>query len=201
MPAVTVRSRPNGLPIGDHGLADLHRVGIRKLQRNERLRGKVDVQERDVGGRIDAHEGRLHVLSIREPDLDLLGALDDVVVRDDVAVLVDHEAGAESARGGRFEATTKRPCSRSERRGDLDDSGRGALVDLVHRQTAGRDGWRGRRRGPLDEGRRLATEAGGPGDTERRAGPEEGCDDQRGDRRQPADGWARSHPTVVPLGR
>ncbi len=32
---------------------------------------------------------------VREADLDLVGALDHVVVRDDVAGLVDHEAGAE----------------------------------------------------------------------------------------------------------
>ena len=38
---------------------------------------------------------RLHVVAVREADLDRLRALDDVVVRDDVAGLVDDEARAE----------------------------------------------------------------------------------------------------------
>ena len=101
MPAVTVRSSPNGLPIATTGSPTCTASESASCKRRERLRGQVDLQQGEVGGGVDADEGRLHGLAIREADLDLLGALDDVVVGDDVAVLVDHEAGAERTRGGR----------------------------------------------------------------------------------------------------
>ena len=48
----------------------------------------------DVGRGVGAEDRGLHPIVVREADLDLARARDDVVVRDDVARLVDHEAGA-----------------------------------------------------------------------------------------------------------
>ena len=55
----------------------------------------MHLQHRDVGRGVGADDARLHVVAVREADLHRLRAFDHVVVRDDVAGLVDHEAGAE----------------------------------------------------------------------------------------------------------
>src|SRR5262249_20709627 len=74
-------------------------------------------------------------------DLDRARALDDVVVRDDVAGLVDHEARAEGLLGlGRRSAERIEERIRlllhDRRRRHLDDTGRRALVDPVNRERA-----------------------------------------------------------------
>jgi hypothetical protein len=53
---------------------------------------RVHLEDGDVGRRVDADESGFEALVVREADLDRARARDHVVVRDDVAGLVDHEA-------------------------------------------------------------------------------------------------------------
>ena len=76
-------------------VADGDCVGVAERQRRQRAGVRVDLQDGDVGRRIVADDGRGDLVLAGERDLHLLRALDDVVVRDDVAGLVDHEARAE----------------------------------------------------------------------------------------------------------
>ena len=55
----------------------------------------LDAEDGEVGRRIGADDLGLDGVAVREADGDLVRTLDDVVVRDDVAGLVDDEAGAE----------------------------------------------------------------------------------------------------------
>ena len=109
-----------------------------------------------VDGSLPDDLGRERVL-VREADLDLLGPFDHVVVRDDVAGLVDDEAGAERLLHGRWILRRREGAGvvRLGGRGrDLDDAGRGAVVDLGHGQR-GVDDCRPRvGQAGLDDGRR-----------------------------------------------
>ena len=133
MPAVAVRSRPKGLPIAITESPTRTRVGVAELERRQPTRARLDAEDGEVGRGIAADELRRQRVLVREADLDRVGALDHVVVRDDVAGLVDDEAGAERllrARGrergaGRFGVAAR------GRRGDLDDARRGAVVDVA----------------------------------------------------------------------
>ena len=81
---------------GDDLVADLDRARVAELKRRElRARG-VDLDDGDVGGGIRADELCVVCRAVREFDRDRACAGDDMVVRDDVASAVDHEAGAES---------------------------------------------------------------------------------------------------------
>ena len=99
MPAVTVRSRPNGLPIATTASPTSTRVESASVSGVSALGAGVDLEQRDVRRRVAADEGRLQRVVVREPHLDRGGAVDDVVVRDDVPFLVEHEARAERLRG------------------------------------------------------------------------------------------------------
>ncbi len=115
-----------------HRLADLDVVRVGESQRRERLRVDVDLQEREIGGGVGAHDRRLDGVLVREAELDLRRAVDDVEVRHDVAFLVDHEPGAERllglARLGVAEGIRSRLAGR--RRCDLHDTRPAAAVDL-----------------------------------------------------------------------
>ena len=156
MPAVTVRSSPKGLPIATTASPTSTRVESASVSGVSALRVGVDLEQGDVGRRIAADERRLERVVVREPDLDRGGAVDDVVVRDDVSFLVD--ARSRSRAPARTAGTGRRRVGRAERRGDLDDAGATAPVDLVHGQgaAAGRRGCGASARGggPLDDGRR-----------------------------------------------
>src|SRR5207245_5250839 len=103
---------------------------------------------------------------VREADLDARGPLDDVVVRDDVTRLVEHEARAERllrllARRAERVAEERIRLNLLDRDcRDLDDPGRAAAVDLVDREPVAllREGCRRAARGlgDLAENRRLA---------------------------------------------
>jgi hypothetical protein len=91
-----------------------------------------------------------------------------VVVRDDVAGLVDHEAGAERLLRrdpGQVErCQARRVLDGGVRRGDLDDAGRSAPVDLAHAEPAAvsRDlGGGGGDRGSPHHGGRAAAQVAG----------------------------------------
>ena len=83
-----------GVADGEHALADLELVGV---PQRHGLEGPVglDLDQRDVGARVGADDPRVVLALVVEPDLDLGGAGDDVVVGQHVAVRVDDESGAE----------------------------------------------------------------------------------------------------------
>ena len=98
MPAVTVRSRPNGFPIATTASPTCDRVGVAEREGRERAAvASIWRTARSVDGSVPTNV-RLYVVLAGEVDVDFVGAVDDVEVRDDVAVLVDHEAGAERVR-------------------------------------------------------------------------------------------------------
>ena len=95
MPAVAVRSSPKGFPIATTGSptstasesASARGVSAVASASTSRSARSVDGIGADDSGR--------HGVLVREADLDLRRAVDDVEVRDDVAVLVEDESGAE----------------------------------------------------------------------------------------------------------
>ena len=85
----------------NHPIAHLHAVGIADLNRSQRLLG-VDFQYRQIRLFIESdYPARGIRFFAGQPDFDAVGLLDDVIVRDDVAILVDDEAcsGALGAKG------------------------------------------------------------------------------------------------------
>ena len=82
------------IPDRDDGVADPYAVRVSKLERRERARLHAHLQDGDIGRRIAPDNARRKLLVVREAHVNLLRALDDVVVRDDVAGLVDDEAGS-----------------------------------------------------------------------------------------------------------
>jgi hypothetical protein len=125
-------------------------LGVAQLERRERAGIGVDLQEGDVRRPVGAYDLGLHALLVREADLDVARAGDDVVVRDDVAGLVDHESGALRllllARERKPEQRLHLLWAEAGRR-DLHDSRGRPPVDLADGQ---------RPRGALEEGRLLA---------------------------------------------
>ena len=130
-----------GIADREDGISDLDHVRVAEHQRSERARVRVDLQHRRVGGRVLADDGRVDLVLAGERDLNLLRALDHVVVRDDVPGLVDHEAGAERLLllGRRWRRAERVGLAlRHARRGDLHDPRRIALIDLLGGQPVSR---------------------------------------------------------------
>ena len=116
---------PERVADGHHGVADADAVRVRKRKGSERAGGDVHLEEGEVGGGIRADQLRLVGVLVRERHLDLLRALDDVVVGDDVAGLVDDEAGAEGLLRGLLGLEAEERVDGRARRGgggDLHDS-------------------------------------------------------------------------------
>ena len=141
MPDVIERSSPSGFPIATTESPTRTAIRVPELERRQRARLRLHLQDGDIGGRIAADDLRSEALVVRKAHLDALRALNDVVVRDDVAGLVDHEAGAERLlRLGRRAAEAERVeegirlYRDAPRRRDLHDAGRGACVDVVNRE-------------------------------------------------------------------
>ena len=131
-------------------VANLDHVRVAELERLQGSRARLDLEEGDVRGWVPADHLRLHRVAIREAHVDRLGARDDVVVRDDVASLVDHEARPEIAlhlRPGHEGVPEPLAPGQIDRRGrrHLDDSRRVPLIDLgdAHCSPADRPGARG----------------------------------------------------------
>ena len=186
MPAVAVRRRPNGLPIATTVSPTRMLSEFPNASGREPARGRLHAEDGDVGRGIAADERRPQRVLVREADLDVVGALDHVVVRDDVAGLVDHEAGAERLpRNGLLVGRReRRVVGRRRRRRDLDDAGRRARVDLADRHPAviGDRGGGCGSRGGSHHGRRAAAEVAGHGNAaerdqaaEKRGGTERGA--------------------------
>ena len=96
IPAVAVRSRPNGLPIATTGSPTLTPGRGAELERLQLVGAGVDLEHGDVGGRVRAEDLGVEGLAVlaADADGDVVGAGDDVGVGEDVAVVVDDEAGA-----------------------------------------------------------------------------------------------------------
>src|SRR5262249_48356101 len=123
------------------------------------------------------------------------GTLHDVVVRDDVPLLVEHEARPERLlpRGGERRAEERvGALPRLSGGDDLDDPGCAPPVDRVDRERGRGDRGRGRRRGGLHaRGRRVLAELTEEGaSTERRDAAEESSSGERGDRCESSTGHA-----------
>ena len=91
-----------GVADGHDPGARLQRVGVAEGDGRQRVVAGIDLEQGDVARGIGAHDGGVVGVAVVERDLDdgvlltvnLVAALDDVVVRDDVAVGVDHDARA-----------------------------------------------------------------------------------------------------------
>src|SRR3982750_139004 len=98
IPAVTVKSRPSGLPIATTPwpppASPARPRGVIVAHRRDRQVRAVDLDHGDVGRRITADHLRLEGALVEEGDGDLVRVGDAVVVGRDVAVLRDDEAGA-----------------------------------------------------------------------------------------------------------
>ena len=100
-----------------HPLAHPQRRRI--AERRHRQAGlAVDLDQRDVGVGIGADDAGAQAAAVRQLDGDALGALDDVVVRQDAAVGVDDEAAAgAAARGSRSNRGVPKSNGSSNRSG------------------------------------------------------------------------------------
>ena len=97
IPAVDRAVEPERVADRDHGVADAERRGVAELERMQLVGRGVHLEQRDVGRRILADHlsaDRLRGIGVAERDLDLLCPVDDVRVREYVALVVDHEARA-----------------------------------------------------------------------------------------------------------
>src|SRR5207237_6592414 len=100
-------------------------------------------------------------LAVGERDPDRARTVDDVLVRDDVALRVVDEAGALRLRLGRRAAEGVRAALALLADGDLDDAAHVAAVDLVDAQRRGLSARGGRGGGRGSRG--LADDGGRPG--------------------------------------
>ena len=108
--------------------------------------GRVDLEQGDVGRRVLAHHlgaDRLGGVRVAERHLDLCRAVDDMGVGEDVAVVVDHEAGARRGPAAAAPEGIERRGPRGRLGLDEGDAGRVLLVDLVDRQALPADLLRG----------------------------------------------------------
>src|SRR5690606_5259008 len=162
-------------------LAGAQRVGV--AQRHDGGHLGVDLDDRQVGARVGADELAGYRRAVSEDHAQLVAALDDVVVGDDVAVFADDEAGARAGRhnligiaeeaAGEALLVDDRHYSRADLLEDVGRSRIGTLVAwrrrLVLRRLIARLGDRlglvGGVRGGRRRGRRgLLSGRGGGGD-------------------------------------
>jgi hypothetical protein len=145
---------------------DVPDIELGRVADRHRLQpGRVGADDREVTGDPAPDERRGHLLAGGESDREPLRALDDVRIGDDVAVTVEHDAGAEPAA-----------------RRDLHHRRR----HLVHHAVIGRlqrDGRIARRRGRL-----VVAAASAPGDGERQHGKQRGDQRRHASRATPAPG-------------
>ena len=86
-----------GVADGHEPVADADGVGVAERDHVQIAAG-LGLEQRQVRLGVAADDLRLQLLAVAEDDHDLVCALDDVVVRDDVAVIRDHEARARGLR-------------------------------------------------------------------------------------------------------
>ena len=136
----------------EHDVADLEVVDV--AERDHRQLVEVDLQHRDVGIGVGADRAGARAAAVAERDLDVVGAVDDVVVGEQVALGRDDHARAEAdlallrhlARTVAEEEAERRIVGARPRRvgparGDAHHRRRGALGGggVAHRRRAGAD--------------------------------------------------------------
>ena len=144
----------------DRLLTDLELSGLGDLDRDEHFRRSLHLQHRDVFAWLEPDDLGLELLLVVERDRHGAGAVDDMVVRDDVAGVVPDEAGARA--GGHLlrdtgEVVDHHALLRDEhRRGraGLEDVDRVSLVLDASRRRERRHGRR-RRAGLTGRRRRV----------------------------------------------
>ena len=184
MPAVTVRSRPKGLPIATTASPTSTCVESARESGVRACAPAFDLEQGNIRRGVASDERRLQRVVVREPHLDRGRSFDHVEVGDDVPFLVEHEPGPE--RLGRLLEPAARRAGGADRRGDLHDPGAAALVDLVHRERGAGCGGGGARRSARlllhDRGGGARVEGtDGGGSAERHAAAEHGGGGEQGD--------------------
>ena len=94
MPEVTVWPTSNGLPMASTTSPTWMLVGV--AEGDHRQPVEVDLQHRDVGLGVGADQPGLGLAAVRQLHLDVVGALDDMVVGEQVAFGRDDHARAEA---------------------------------------------------------------------------------------------------------
>ena len=120
-------AEPQRIADGDHRLADHQVAAVAQLQRRQRLVA-VNLQNRQIGIGIGADQIRRQLAAVGQLDGDLPGAVDHVIVGDDVSVRVNDESAAQ--RIGRARARPGRTAARMDRSRTGD-----ALVDELRRRN------------------------------------------------------------------
>jgi hypothetical protein len=128
---------PEGAAEHSHPVADVERSGRCEAQRRQLGARPVDVKHGDVRGWIGADDLGLDVRAVRELDAHRLGTVDDMLVGDDVAVLVDDEAAARPFTSGLIAEGSLLGGGRGM---DLDDRVFDPLVERGRRGRRFRDG-------------------------------------------------------------
>ena len=191
IPLVIVPSSPNGLPSATTASPTVSLVRIAERERLEHACGRVDLDDGQIGGGVAADNGGVVGRAVPEADGNRLGAVDDVLVGDDMALGVVDEARALALR--LLFLAGRRGLARGD--GDLDDALGRLLVDLADGQRFRRG--RRRLRGGLGGGRaddRPGAAVGGEGGVGRSAAAraDSGGGDERGGESDCASG-ARLH--------
>ncbi len=84
-----------GIADREHHVADQQLVRIGEVERCELLFRVLDAQHGQIGAAVLEHDLGLELALVGERNLDLVGALDDMVVGDDKPGSIDHHAGSE----------------------------------------------------------------------------------------------------------
>ena len=114
MPALSESARPNGLPIANTDWPVCTVDESPSVSGMSVVDGGVDLDHREVGAAVAADERALRGLAVLELHGDRGGAAHDVVVGDDVALAVDHEARALRLAGLRLLSRPKKESLLSE---------------------------------------------------------------------------------------
>src|SRR5262245_51670004 len=85
--------KPEGIADGNHCLADPEGPGV--AEREGRQPHPIDLEQSQLAEAIAPDQRSPEAPPVGQSDLDVLGVLDDVEVRQDVAAWIDDEAGTE----------------------------------------------------------------------------------------------------------
>ncbi len=133
-PVVSVRSRPNGLPMAIVGSPTCTSLDDPSVSgRRSRPSGSTFSTARSVDGSLAEHLGVDDAL-VLEGDPHLARALHDVGVGQDRAVAIDHEARARGLAALLGGQTERRVLLLDDLRADEHDARRVALVDVARRE-------------------------------------------------------------------
>ncbi len=97
MPWVTVWPTPNGSPIASTTSPTCSSSELANSSVGKRSLDALDAQHGEIAALVLEHDVGWEFALVGERDLDVAGALDDVIIGDDEARRVDQDAGAERA--------------------------------------------------------------------------------------------------------